>query len=108
MEGVRREDWALLVEHEYTHRAALDEARRTVEAELDRPHERNVSNLSIAVVSSLVFGIIAVALFAMGFGLWSLLPVTLLVPALALALRFIWMVLRRDPLARGQMAGDRR
>ncbi|MGN9796221.1 hypothetical protein ACTMTU_34750 [Streptomyces sp. OZ13] len=101
MEGVSAEDWRLMVEHEYAHRAALDEARRNVEAELARPQERNLSNLSITVVASIVFGIIAVALFTIGFGWWSLLPVALLVPALVLALHFTRQVLGPEPEGRG-------
>lgn len=105
MEGVNTEDWRLLMEHEYAHRAALDEARLHVEAELDRPRERNLSNLSITSVASLVFGIITVALFAMGFGWRSLLPVALLVPALALAFHFAGQVLRSEPEDRGPGPG---
>ncbi|MCX4821560.1 hypothetical protein OG883_17000 [Streptomyces sp. NBC_01142] len=106
MEGVSAEDWGLLVEHEYTHRAALDEARRNVEAELARPRERNLSNLGITVVASLVFGVIAVALFTMGFGWWSLLPVAMLVPALVLALHFAPRVLRPEPETPGPGSGS--
>ncbi|MFF1416130.1 hypothetical protein [Streptomyces sp. NPDC058280] len=97
MEGVSTEDWRLLMEHEYKRRAALDEARRNVEAELARPRERHLSHLGINIVASLVFGVIAVALFAMGLGWWSLLPAAPLVPALVLALHFARRVLRPDP-----------
>ncbi|MEU7038570.1 hypothetical protein ABZ958_33555 [Streptomyces sp. NPDC046237] len=97
MEGVSPEDWQLLMRHEYMHRAALDEARRTVEAELARPHERNLSILGVTAVASFAFSIIAAALMAIGLGWWSLLPATLLVPALALALHFTWRVLRPEP-----------
>lgn len=41
-----------------------------------------------------MFGVIAVALFATGFGQWSILPLALLVPAFLLALRYALLVLR--------------
>ncbi|MDX3588941.1 hypothetical protein OG920_46145 [Streptomyces europaeiscabiei] len=102
MEGVSPEDWELLVAHEYTYRAALDGARRHVETELDRPREQDLSHLSITIVASLVFGVIAVALSVIGFGWWSLLPVALLAPAFALALHFARRVLRPGPEGRGR------
>ncbi|MEU6946522.1 hypothetical protein ABZ957_15020 [Streptomyces sp. NPDC046316] len=71
--------------HEYMHRAALGETRRTIEAELARPHERDLSILGVTAVASFAFSIIAAALVAIGLGWWSLLPAALLVPALALA-----------------------
>ncbi|MEV7568017.1 hypothetical protein [Streptomyces tanashiensis] len=88
MDGVSSEDWRVVVEHEYVYRAALDEARRNVEAELARPHERNLSNLGVSAVATFVFGTMSAALFALGFSWWSLLPLALLVPALVLGLYF--------------------
>ncbi|MFF1713990.1 hypothetical protein [Streptomyces sp. NPDC058268] len=107
MKGVSPENWELLVAHEYTYRAALDEARRHVEAELDRPHQRHLSYMGITIVFSLVFGVIAVALFMIGFGWWSLLPIALPAPALVLALCFARRVLRAGPEGRGPRAVDR-
>lgn len=106
MEGVSPEDWELLVAHEYAYRAALDEARRHVEAELDRPHERHLSYMGITIVSSLVFGVIAVALFMIGVGWWSMLPVALLAPALVLALYSARRVLRAAREGRASGTSD--
>lgn len=95
MEGVSAENWRLLMEHEYMHRSALEEARLHVEAELERPRERNLSNLSITVVASLVFGIIATSFFALGFKLLGFLSVSLLVPTLVMVPYFARSALRR-------------
>ncbi|MFD5506729.1 hypothetical protein ACFWIB_03000 [Streptomyces sp. NPDC127051] len=97
LEGVSARDWQLLQEHERVRRTALDAARRQVEAELARPRERNLSNLGVTVVASVAFGIIAVALFAMGLGPWSLLPLALLVPAVLLAVGYGLLVFRIRP-----------
>ncbi|WP_369777409.1 hypothetical protein [Streptomyces sp. R33] len=94
LEGVGSENWQRLLENERVRRAALDAARRHVEAELARPRERNLSNLCVTAVAAVVFGVIAVALFATGFGQWSILPLALLVPAFLLALRYALLVLR--------------
>ncbi|MEU9178515.1 hypothetical protein AB0C90_16995 [Streptomyces sp. NPDC048550] len=94
LEGVGPENWHRLLEHERVRLAALDAARLQVEAELDRPRERSLSNLGVTAVASVVFGVIAVALFATGFGQWSILPLALLVPAFLLALRYTLLVLR--------------
>ncbi|TDU75024.1 hypothetical protein EDD91_1690 [Streptomyces sp. KS 21] len=94
LEGVGSENWQRLLENERVRRAALDAARRHVEAELARPRERNLSNLGVTAVAAVVFGVIAVALFATGFGQWSILPLALLVPAFLLALRYALLVLR--------------
>ncbi|MGW0840071.1 hypothetical protein ACWD26_07890 [Streptomyces sp. NPDC002787] len=96
MEGVSPEDWERLVAHEYEYRAALAEAHRRVRAELDRPRERYLSHLGVTVVASFVFGVIAVCLFALRFGWWSLLPVALVVPALVLAVHFVRRILRPE------------
>ncbi|GGU94308.1 hypothetical protein GCM10010275_34720 [Streptomyces litmocidini] len=94
MEGVSPENWNVLVQHEYMRQSALERARRNVEAELARPREQNLSNLGVTVVATSVFGIISVAMFAIGFGWWALLPLSLLVPALALGLHFTRRVIR--------------
>ncbi|KOU26851.1 hypothetical protein ADK52_09000 [Streptomyces sp. WM6372] len=97
LEGVSPENWRLLREHERVHRMALDVARRQVDAELARPRERNLSNLGVTVVASVAFGIIALALFTMGLGPWSLLPLALLVPAVLLAVGYGLLVLGIRP-----------
>ncbi|WP_405820754.1 hypothetical protein OG241_33780 [Streptomyces sp. NBC_01390] len=106
MEGVSDETWELLQAHEYTRRAALAAARRHVEAELARPREETLSNLSITAVATFAFGVIAVALFSMGFWGWGLLPAALLVPTFALALLFAWRLLR--PENEGRTSGPGR
>ncbi|MFK0044547.1 hypothetical protein ACIQU4_10635 [Streptomyces sp. NPDC090741] len=97
LEGVSTRNWQLLQEHERVRRMALDVARRQVEAELARPRERNLSNLGVTVVASVAFGIIAVALFTMGLGPWSLLVLALLVPAVLLAVGYGLLVFSIRP-----------
>ncbi|MEW5536404.1 hypothetical protein ACWGH7_05660 [Streptomyces cyaneofuscatus] len=81
MEGVPDDVWMMMLEEEGMRRQERDHARIRVEAELARPHERAVSHMSIAAMSSTVFGAIALTLLLMGFGWWSLTPVTLMLPA---------------------------
>ncbi|MFB6809509.1 hypothetical protein [Streptomyces sp. NPDC056387] len=97
LEGVSPENWELLRQHERFRVQALEAARREVEAELARPRERNLSNLGVTVTASCAFGVIAVALFAMGLGPWSLLPLVLLVPAALLAGGYGLLVFRTRP-----------
>ncbi|WP_328506973.1 hypothetical protein [Streptomyces sp. NBC_00391] len=92
-----RENWELLQAHEYAHRAALEEARHHVRAELARPRERNLSRLGVGVTASFAFGAITVILSTRGLGWWILLPVGPLLPAVALTLRYTWTVLRPEP-----------
>ncbi|MFE2147336.1 hypothetical protein ACFXA3_37360 [Streptomyces sp. NPDC059456] len=99
LEGVSAENWQLLRQHERFRLQALEAARREVEAELARPRERNLSNLGVTVTASSAFGVIALALFAMGLGPWSLLPLALLVPAALLAGVYGLLVLRSRPRA---------
>ncbi|WP_145499417.1 hypothetical protein [Streptomyces sp. CFMR 7] len=88
MEGVPDDVWMIMLEEEGIRRYERDRARIRIEAELARPLERAVSHLSIAAMSSAVFGGIALALLLMGFGWWSLTPVPLMLPALFSAVYF--------------------
>ncbi|WP_146225933.1 hypothetical protein ACQ9ZG_19380 [Streptomyces araujoniae] len=88
MEGVPDDVWMIMLEEEGMRRYERDRARIRVEAELARPHERAVSHMSLAAMSSAVFGGIALALLVMGFGWWSLVPVTLMLPAVFSAVYF--------------------
>ncbi|MFJ3202168.1 hypothetical protein [Streptomyces sp. NPDC086989] len=56
-----------------------------------------VEPLGVTVTASCAFGVIAVALFAMGLGPWSLLPLVLLVPAALLAGGYGLLVFRTRP-----------
>ncbi|MEV6384496.1 hypothetical protein AB0M31_34390 [Streptomyces sp. NPDC051773] len=91
-----RDNWELLRAHEYAHRAALEEARHHVRAELARPHERNLSHLGVGVAASFAFGAITVILSTRGVGWWIFLPAGLLLSAVALTLRYTWTVLRPE------------
>ncbi|MFJ7061598.1 hypothetical protein ACIQVA_28420 [Streptomyces microflavus] len=97
MEGVPDDVWGMMMEEQGVRRHERDLARIRILTELARPHERALSHLSIAVMSSAVFGGIALALLLMGLGWWSLAPVPLLLPALFSGVYFALEARRQSP-----------